>query len=102
MNPHPLRMGFLGAGKMATALARGWLEAGWVTTATLAASDPSPEARAAFAQVTGVTPLADNKSVVAQSDVLVLAVKPQLMSTLLQAISGSATLKHLVLSIAAG
>jgi pyrroline-5-carboxylate reductase len=102
MNPHPLRIGFLGAGKMATALARGWLRAGWASAASIAASDPSPEARTEFAQITGVTPLADNKGVVAQSDLLVLAVKPQAMGTLLLDIGGTVGLKQLVISIAAG
>lgn len=102
MNPHPLRIGFLGAGKMATALASGWLQAGWATSATLATSDPAAEACAAFAKATGVTPLEDNKAVVAVSEVLVLAVKPQNMVPLLQQIGGTVTTRHLVISIAAG
>ena len=44
-----LAVGFLGAGQMATALARGWLAAGLTTTERLSASDPLPQAREAFA-----------------------------------------------------
>ena len=77
------RIGFLGAGKMATALARGWLSAGLVTAENLAASDPVPAARQAFAAETGLTATANNREVVAASDLLVLAVKPQSMAALL-------------------
>ena len=48
----PLRVGFLGAGQMAAALARGWLAAGLVTPATCRASDPVPAARAKFQEQT--------------------------------------------------
>ena len=43
-----LTVGFLGAGKMATALARGWLGAGLAVPERVVASDPLPEARQAF------------------------------------------------------
>ena len=97
-----VRIGFLGAGKMATALARGWLHAGLVTPSNVAASDPSAEARAGFAKETGLEATSDNRAVVTQSDLLVLAVKPQSMPDLLQEISGAVTTRHLVVSIAAG
>lgn len=45
-------MGFLGAGKMATALARGVISAGVVPAERVLASDPIPAARQAFAQAT--------------------------------------------------
>lgn len=98
-----LRIGFLGAGKMATALARGWLQAGLVAPQNLCASDPLPEARAEFAKETGATVHDKNLAVVAASDLLVLAVKPQVMESVLNEISGKVTpQQHLVISIAAG
>jgi pyrroline-5-carboxylate reductase len=98
----PLRLGFLGAGQMATALARGWLAAGLITPATCRASDPSPEARARFQEQTGCPATADNREVVNQSDVLVLAVKPQTLPALLNEIHNQVTERHLVVSIVAG
>jgi pyrroline-5-carboxylate reductase len=98
----PLRLGFLGAGQMATALTRGWLAAGLVTPATCRASDPSPDARAKFQQLTGCPATADNREVVAASDVLVVAVKPQTLPALLDDIRNLVTERHLVISIAAG
>jgi pyrroline-5-carboxylate reductase len=98
---HP-RIGFLGAGQMATALARGWLAAGLVHADNLAASDPAEAARQAFQRATGVTVSADNRQVVETSDVVLLAVKPQTMSALMPEIRPALGNRHLVVSVAAG
>jgi pyrroline-5-carboxylate reductase len=97
-----VRIGFLGAGKMATALARGWLAAGLATPEHIVASDPLPQAREAFAAGSGLRTTAENRQVVAESDLLVLAVKPQSMRALLADIRPAVTARHLVVSIAAG
>jgi pyrroline-5-carboxylate reductase len=96
------RIGFLGAGKMATALASGWLKAGLTTPEHVCASDPVAAARSAFAAQTGTTVGTSNMHVVAASDVLVLAVKPQHMAEVLQEIRSAVGPPHLVISIAAG
>src|SRR4051794_31695820 len=98
----PLRIGFLGAGKMATALARGWRDAGLVTAEHLTASDPVPAARDGFARQTGGHITDRNPDVVRRCDVLVLAVKPQTMAALLEEIAAHVEPRHLVVSIAAG
>jgi pyrroline-5-carboxylate reductase len=95
-------IGFLGAGKMATALARGWLAAKLVTAERLLASDPLPQARDYFRAETGVRTTTDNRRVVAGCDLLVLAVKPQSMAPLLQEIHSTLSSRHLIVSIAAG
>ncbi len=96
------RIGFLGAGKMATALARGWLRAGLAAVENTVASDPLAQARHAFAAETEVRTTADNREVVESSELLVLAVKPQAMPSLLKEIRPVVTSRHLVVSIAAG
>jgi pyrroline-5-carboxylate reductase len=96
------RLGFLGAGKMATALAGGWLRAGLTTPERVCASDPIAAARTAFATHTGAVPLSSNQQVVTASDVLVLAIKPQQMAEVLHEIKGAVGPQHLVVSIAAG
>jgi pyrroline-5-carboxylate reductase len=96
------RIGFLGAGKMATALARGWLAARLTTPERVFASDPSPQARQAFAAETGLRAGADNREVVAAADVLVLAVKPQAMAALLAEVRPIVSARQLAVSIAAG
>lgn len=97
-----LRIGFLGAGRMATAMAAGFVRAGLARPEDLAASDPSPAARQQFAEATGAAAGEDNRAVAARSSVVILAVKPQNMAELLAELRGSLTTEHLVASIAAG
>ena len=98
----PLRIGFLGAGKMATALARGWIQSGLVDRTLISASDPSPAARQEFQQMTGVGAIADNATLISISDVIVIAVKPQSMASLTDEIRSLLKPKHVIVSIAAG
>jgi pyrroline-5-carboxylate reductase len=96
-------IGFLGAGKMATALAQGWLNAGLIRADRLRASDPLAEARTAFAQATGAQVGTNNRQIVAESDVVVLAVKPQQMADVLADIAAAVKESEpLLISIAAG
>lgn len=96
------RLGFLGAGKMATALARGWIDAGLTTADRVLASDPVPAARDAFTAATGSRATGNNREVVQASELLVLAVKPQSMAALLAEVRPLLTERHLIVSIAAG
>jgi len=98
----PLAIGFLGAGQMATALAKGWASAGLLDAARSRASDPSLEARSAFERAAGLETTAVNKDVAAGADVLVLAVKPQVLAAVLADVKPTVTAKQLVISIAAG
>jgi pyrroline-5-carboxylate reductase len=98
----PLRIGFLGAGKMATALAQGWIKSALTTSEHVCASDPVAAARDHFTATTGAVAFADNLRVVAQSSIVVLAVKPQNMAELLSEIHNGVQARHLVISIAAG
>src|ERR1043166_1893062 len=100
-DPGP-RVGFLGAGKMATALARGWLRAGLIRAEHVLASDPVPQARQAFQAETERPATDNNREVALSSDLLVLAVKPQAMKGLLAEIRPWLTAGHLIVSIAAG
>ncbi|MCI0378079.1 MAG: pyrroline-5-carboxylate reductase [Gemmataceae bacterium] len=101
-NVPQVRIGFVGAGKMATALAQGWLQAGLTAAEHLQASDPILQARNEFAQATGAKAAQDNRQVVSQSDLIVLAVKPQTMQAVLAEIRSALSAQHLILSIAAG
>jgi pyrroline-5-carboxylate reductase len=96
-----LRMGFLGAGKMATALAHGWIRAGICSASHVQASDVYPAAREAFTRDTGVATTESNTAVAA-ADVLILAVKPQQIPALLEEIRGVLSKQPLIISIAAG
>jgi len=97
-----LTIGFLGAGKMAMALARGFIRAGLVTAGEVIASDPSEAARASFAKEVGAKTTASNPEAAKFAEVLVLAVKPDQVGGVLADIRDCFTPKHCLISIAAG
>jgi pyrroline-5-carboxylate reductase len=96
------RIGLIGAGQMATALGQGFVKAGLVDPGRLLASDPVAEARERFAQATGAQAVDDNRRVAADSDVVLLAVKPQQIGKALETLRPVLTPQKLVVSIAAG
>lgn len=96
------RIGFLGAGKMATAMARGWVQAGLAKCEQISASDPVSQAREEFTRVTGAACGESNLAVVEGSDLIILAVKPQMLSAVCSEIRRTLRDRHLVVSIAAG
>jgi pyrroline-5-carboxylate reductase len=96
-------LGFIGAGRMATALGMGCVEAGLVPAGGVLASDPVDSAREKFAaELPGVRLAADNAAVLAGATTIVLAVKPQMMNQVLAEIRPHVTPGHLLVSIAAG
>ena len=82
-----LTIGFLGAGKMATALAKGFVRAGLVTAQNISASDPSKAACASFTEQVGAKTSPENLEVLKSAEVIFLAVKPQQMGEVLEEIS---------------
>jgi pyrroline-5-carboxylate reductase len=96
------RWGFIGAGKMATALVRGMVRAGTARPGAIWASDPVAAAREALAAGAGITAGGSNLEVARLCDVLVLAVKPQSLPQVLMELQPAVTDGHLVISIAAG
>ncbi|HBO42534.1 MAG TPA: pyrroline-5-carboxylate reductase [Planctomycetaceae bacterium] len=96
------RIGLIGAGRMATALAKGVLAAGLTAPENLLAADPSAEARQRFAAATGGRGVEDNREVVRWADVVVLAVKPQSLTAASAGLADELSDEHLVISILAG
>jgi pyrroline-5-carboxylate reductase len=97
-----MKIGFLGAGRMATALAKGFIQAGLTTADRMIASDPIEAARDSMAREGGVKTTPVNGEVMDAADVLVLAVKPDQVSSVLTEIKPKFTSRHLLVSIAAG
>jgi len=95
-----LRIGFVGGGNMAGAMLAGLLRAGHPAS-KLQVADPSAERRAQLARLDkdlGIS--ADNAAAITGADVIVLAVKPQLMPAVVQALSPEP--QQLIVSVAAG
>jgi len=95
-------IGFLGAGKMATALAKGFVSAQVAFPKEIIASDPYDTARKNFAAELGSKTTVSNVEVAEFANVLILATKPDQVSAALAEIRGAFTEKHLLISIAAG
>ena len=95
-------LGFIGAGKMATALAKGCVQAGCLTRAAIIASDASEGARQSFHREVGAETTASNAEVACAAGTVILAVKPDQVAAVLAELRTVLTPQHLVVSIAAG
>ncbi len=93
-------IGFVGAGNMACALGGG-IASNSGNSFSVIASDPSPEACERFRSETGGRIAADIEELAEQSEVVILAVKPQVLPDILPQIR-SPKADNLVVSIAAG
>lgn len=87
---------------MAGALLRGAVRRGGRAPQSLALTDVHSDARAALKGELGVLDFASNTEACAWADVIVLAVKPQVLPAVLAEIAGSLPPTTLVISIAAG
>lgn len=98
-----LTIGFIGSGNMACALGGGLRLPGSAAGPTrLVATDVEPGARARFEKETGGTTFASAGEVLRESDVVVLAVKPQVLPAVLADLAPLVEDRHLFVSIAAG
>jgi pyrroline-5-carboxylate reductase len=93
-------IGFIGAGNMAEAMIRGLLR--WTFTAEqVSASGPRPERVEELRAKYAIEATSDNK-VPAGKDIVVLSVKPQILSRVLDEVADAIRPDALVISIAAG
>ncbi len=94
---------FIGGGNMARSLIGGLLNNGWLAY-QITVSDPDPEQPSRlYALDSGLNVTADNIAAVANADVVVLAVKPQILQTVCRELATTLQVnKPLVISIAAG
>ncbi|MDR1188627.1 MAG: pyrroline-5-carboxylate reductase [Bifidobacteriaceae bacterium] len=98
-----MKIGFIGAGNMAGAIIEGIVASGLIGPDQICAHDPNASKIKALAKTTGIEAFVGNEEVVAASDMVVLAVKPQYLPGVLEQVGGQIVAKEpLVVSIAAG
>ncbi|MEO5327997.1 MAG: pyrroline-5-carboxylate reductase [Magnetococcus sp. THC-1_WYH] len=97
---HQTRIAFIGGGNMATALIKGLLGAG-LDGKNIRVSEPD-SVRAQSLQALGITLVAGNFNAVSTAQLVVIAVKPGIVSLVLDEISGNLNRDAVVISIAAG
>ncbi|MEL7543324.1 MAG: pyrroline-5-carboxylate reductase [Pseudomonadota bacterium] len=92
----------VGAGKMGGAMLSGWLENG-LDAAQVLVQDPGPPPEiATLLQRYAITPASSFENLAAGPDVIVLAVKPQVMRNVLPSVVPHVAPDTLVISVAAG
>jgi pyrroline-5-carboxylate reductase len=96
------RIAFLGGGNMADALLGGLLRSGVAEAASVVVSEPLAARREYLVEKHGVTTTSENADAAAHAQILVLAVKPQVMDVALASIRDALPNDALTISIAAG
>ena len=96
------RVGFLGAGNMGEAMIKGLTQAGLVPAASIGATDARADRLDQMTKQYGIRAFANNPALVAESDVIILAVKPQIMAPVLREIASAVDGTKLIISLAAG
>ena len=94
-------IGFIGAGNMAYALIKGLLSDGFEAK-NIYVSDANPELLEQRSSELGVTAQPDNVSLLNNSDIVVFAVKPQVLSVVCHELKNKASTDQLFVSIVAG
>jgi pyrroline-5-carboxylate reductase len=94
-------IGFIGAGNMAEAMIRGLLRGGHFAPSQITASGPREERMRELQDSYGIKATTDNHAP-AKAQIVVLSVKPQILSRVLDEVAKSISADALVISIAAG
>jgi len=96
------KIGFIGSGNMGEALVRGLIASGSAAAENIICSDISDERLNFMSETYGVGTRISNMEVVSASDIIVYAVKPQLMAAVFKETANGLDMSKLIISIAAG
>ncbi|MBT3922759.1 MAG: pyrroline-5-carboxylate reductase [Nitrospina sp.] len=96
------KIGFIGGGNMAEALIKGLVSASFIEGKNIFVSEPSESKRDALHHAYKVKVTADNHELAKKCDIIILAVKPQILSEVLKDIRSWIGQKKMVVSVAAG
>ncbi|CAG36962.1 pyrroline-5-carboxylate reductase [Desulfotalea psychrophila] len=95
-------IGFIGGGQMAEALIKGLTQSGSYPAENIYVLDPSPERKDFLTATYNINTIEDCGAAFATCQKIFLAVKPQVMSLVLQNCQGIINEDHLLITIAAG
>ncbi|TDH65302.1 hypothetical protein CCR75_008547 [Bremia lactucae] len=95
------RLAVIGGGNIAEAIVTGVLKTELIPSSKIVVSDPNPTMRDKFAKL-NVETHARNSTAVTNADVILLAVKPQMIDDVLQAVKVAMDRNALVISVMAG
>ncbi len=97
-------IGFIGGGRMGEALIQGLLKSGIISADCIHVTDPDTDRRQLLADTYKIKTYDSDNSiqVLADCETIILAVKPQIMDTVLQSFKKDINSSHLLISIAAG
>lgn len=96
------KIGFIGGGKMATAIMKGIINSNWCNSENIIVSDKNEEALNSLKENYNVQITVNNIDVVKNSKIILFAVKPFVLRDVLNEIKPYITKEHVILSIAAG
>lgn len=96
------KLGLIGAGNMGAGLVQGTVSAGTLAKDEITFYDPAPRRQEEMSAFLGGGQAESNQVVVSQAEVILIAVKPQVIDSVLSAQSDLLADDHLIISIAAG
>ena len=102
MSVRDKRVGFVGGGNMGEALVRGLTKTGFLPAGHLLMADVRPDRLEEMKRLYGVVVVPDNAALVRRADVVILAVKPQILAGCCDEIAPARTRRKAPISVAAG
>ena len=96
------KIGFIGGGNMAEAIIKGMLSSSLVKVSNVFVSEPNKSRQTFLSSEYKTKIVKDNFDLVKKSDVLIIAVKPQIIREVLNGIADQVDAQKLVISVAAG
>jgi pyrroline-5-carboxylate reductase len=97
-----MKIGFIGVGNMGLALIKGILKSDFIDAEDLILYDPVKEKTAGLEKEFGVIVAKSNADLTEKSDIVILAVKPNIYDAILEEIKAKVTAKKIIITIAPG
>ena len=96
------KIGFIGCGKMASAIIKGVISSGFIQKENIQGSEINTQIAQDTNNCLGINVITNNKALADDSDIIFIATKPNYVSDVLEEIKSELTSEKLIVSIAAG